>query len=71
MWICVEMASLDPDQYWELGFWIQIQDSQNEVQKGKEERFKVKKRIDHFSDGFHLSVEILSKGFIAICDLRI
>jgi len=51
MWIHIEMASLDPDPYFEYRYRIRIQDSQNEVQKGKNMRFHVKKSIDHFAKG--------------------
>jgi len=46
MWI--EMAFLDPDldPYWEFGFRIRIQNSQNDVQKGKNLKdFKLKKAL--------------------------
>jgi len=44
------VASLDPDRYWEYGFRIRIQDSQNEVQKVKKIRdFKLKRA--YFFDG--------------------
>jgi len=64
MWIRIEMASLNPDQYRENGLRIQVQGSQSEVQKGIVQRFHVEKSLTILlnPDGFHLSLEVLNQG---------
>ena len=67
----IELASLDPEPYWEYGFRIQIRtvlgiripdpdldpNSHNYVQKGKNLRFQVEKRITRFAEGLRFSTE--------------
>jgi len=49
MWILITIASLDPDPFLVTRIWIQ--DSQNDVEEGKNLSSQVEKGIDHFAQG--------------------
>jgi len=49
VWICIEMAPVDPDT---LGLRIRNQDSQDGVRQGEKNlRFQTEKNIDHLAKG--------------------
>jgi len=48
IWIRIEIASLDPDAYWEYGSGSRTVKMMSK--KGKNVRFQNKKGIDHFGE---------------------
>jgi len=50
MWIRIEMASLDPDPYWEYGYGSGSRTAKMASKEEKKHLFQVEKSIDYFPE---------------------